>query len=477
MLLQILQPELESPANADAAQGADGERDPGDKITVITRRIVPALRQYSTWLVANATIIVMTGGASSTNVHIKEMWKMYADVLTRLINFFPVTKLPKTPYLLEEDEMTLGFKPLRDQILAPRCTLYTDDTKKLKPRMNDPGVERSHPNLEMLGRVFDILLCGVEINSNDEYPIMYDAQSEVFTYLEEGIPVASPINSQVPNASSQQQYTSSDLGVSEVAQSHGRRPAPDESVAASDSNQTMDTDMYNMVDSLVEPSKAQAPIGNDTSYGMHSATANEIYATAMATSNGLYPRQGTPKILPSLPGFSNSPFTPQPNELQAPSPDRPTTARQQFSPRPAASADPRTTPASPNTPIGYGSSSRGSWGTAAGGSGSGSGQEVRPVNQMLQEAMTSQYMPGSGMSSAFPDSSSLYASHSPHFESRLKNGTRNMTVPTTNGNKSTVYSAGSDYDRRTMLQSSLWNGSQPIWAAGSAETPPGGQGG
>jgi hypothetical protein len=49
-------------------------------------------------------------------------------------------------------------------------------------------------------------------------------------------------------------------------------------------------------------------------------------------------------------------------------------------------------------------------------------------------------------------------------------------LPLTKGHNSTVYSGASDFDKTTMLQSSLYDGSQPAWG-GYVATPPGGQGG
>jgi hypothetical protein len=79
-------------------------------------------------------------------------------------------------------------------------------------------------------------------------------------------------------------------------------------------------------------------------------------------------------------------------------------------------------------------------------------------------------------SSAFSDSSSIYANHTPHLQSRAVGGQLRAVLPLTNGHNSTVYPGASDFDKTTMLQSSLYDGSHPAWG-GYVATPPGGQGG
>jgi hypothetical protein len=149
MLLQLLQPELAGPSDDDDAPDVTGREKEGDadSITAVTRRILPALRQYSTWLVSRAEIINGQKGNAQLNVHIKEMWSMYCSTLSLLVITFPPEKLSEIEYLLEEDSATVGMKPLRNSELS---RLHTNENGQLKPRISDPGVERSHPNLEMV---------------------------------------------------------------------------------------------------------------------------------------------------------------------------------------------------------------------------------------------------------------------------------------------------------------------------------------
>ena len=156
MLLQLLEPELAGSRDEDAPD-VTGRLKKGntESITAVTRRILPALRQYSTWLVSRAEIITAQKSNFLLNVHIKEMWSMYCSTLSLLVLAFPPENLSEVDYLLEEDAATVGLKPLRDSEL---CKLYTDEEGHLKPRISDPGVQRSHPNLEMVSTCYEILL-------------------------------------------------------------------------------------------------------------------------------------------------------------------------------------------------------------------------------------------------------------------------------------------------------------------------------
>jgi hypothetical protein len=151
-LLQILLVELERFAGEDSSNSSKDSKNGPDKVTVVARRILPALRHYSSWLLTTSDFLISPKEEqdSSLTIQIQEFWKIYAGTLTLLASTFDIVHLPEIDYLLEEDEESLGFAPL-DQAATSRRYVGMGD--KLKPRMNDPGVERSHPNIEMLYRI------------------------------------------------------------------------------------------------------------------------------------------------------------------------------------------------------------------------------------------------------------------------------------------------------------------------------------
>jgi hypothetical protein len=479
VLLRTLQPELEDPVTGEdlpnSTAGAQSNRC-RDKITVITRRLLPAIRQYSIWLVSETDILVATHPAS-VSLYIKELWKMYADVLTGLINLFPVGELPYLNYLLEEDQTTVGFKPLRGPKQNSNCDLYIDGEGKMKPRNTDQGVERSHPNIEMQARVRDILLCGLALAMRDDCPIALDRVSSKFAYVEEGVQHVSPITSHAAEGSATSHtsttHASSGFTIPDFALQQQEQSVPEGSVAASDSQQSMDTEMHRMVDDLLEPSNGLYTASNETSYGMTSHTANEIFAPINTNLQHLH--QSTPKMLPSLPTIWSSPFTPQPNELQPKSPDRPTTARQ-LSPLQLSTPQQQLEAATAlDRMTGY-DSSKNSWGRKS--FRPQDSQMSQPVNSLLQQSLAQQYRPASISSSTFTDSSSIYANSTPRRLENQRGGgaLRTAQGSAVNGNNTTFYAGASDFDRNTMLQSSLWNGSEPGLPS-YTQTPPGGQGG
>ena len=483
MLLQVLLPELEDPASGEELpNGTPRSVRPSEKITAIASRIFPALRQYSVWLASGSGLLLGSSGVTAIQVHVKEMWKMYADVLTRLANFFPVADLASVNYLLEEDESTVGFLPLRNPNLAPECDLFLNDEGKLKPRITDLAAKQELPHIEMQARVRSILLCGLHLQLQDAIPVVFSNAngSPEFVFVEEGLSLTSPIHVQGSNSSctnssgrtngtnGMHDKTNGKHGTPETT-TNGSDEVRDESVAASDT-QSMDTDMNRMVDSLLEPSSSGSKdtASNETSYGMHSATANEVFAPM--GSNGFERLQSTPKMLPSLPGFYNSAFTPQPNELQPHSPNRPLTARQ-LSPLSLQSHEQRIQAAIAldHFASGYGrtQNTEFSWGRPT--PRPLSHPISQPVNQLWQESIAHQYMPSSG----FSESSSIYVNNTP-YQHPAPGGPHRNGVTAFDVN-STIYPGGTDFDKDIMLQSSLYNGSQS--ASGYIQTPPGGQGG
>lgn len=162
-LLQVLQPELERFANEEDVMDESSPRSPNgsDRITAVARRVLPGLRHYSSWLISNTAFLLAQVGDTSLTVQIKEMWKIYANTLTLLAATFPVSALPSVDYLLEEDEDTLGFKPFNNDRTKRRY--FSPDDEKPKLKWHGSGVERHHPNVEMLGRVRDFLTDGLEL--------------------------------------------------------------------------------------------------------------------------------------------------------------------------------------------------------------------------------------------------------------------------------------------------------------------------
>lgn len=162
----MLLPELERFVGGDIQSNGIARNSGPAKMTAVTRRVLPALRQYSSWLLSNAEILVAQVGDNVLNVQIRELWKIYATALTLLTSTFSVADLPQVQYLLDEDEDTIGFKPLDNEITKGRFYDGVDPAVQ-KAKYHDKGMQRHHPNVEMLGRVRDLLTDGMIQHSDD----------------------------------------------------------------------------------------------------------------------------------------------------------------------------------------------------------------------------------------------------------------------------------------------------------------------
>lgn len=139
------------------------------KITAAVRRILPALRHYSSWLTCNADILLRYLDQSGLGDLINVFFGLYASTMTLLASTFHPDSLPLIEYLLEEDEDTIAFKPLREH---DRSHYLEQSSGTLKQKFHTYGVERHHPNVEMLGRVRDLLADAVALAVRDVGPMV-----------------------------------------------------------------------------------------------------------------------------------------------------------------------------------------------------------------------------------------------------------------------------------------------------------------
>ncbi|KAF2194852.1 hypothetical protein K469DRAFT_136357 [Zopfia rhizophila CBS 207.26] len=349
-LLQVLQPELERLTEGDDVTNQNDDRVPqlSDKITIVARRILPGLRLYSTWFTRFWHVLNANIADTLTTVEVQELWKAYAATLTLLASTFPAHELPKDEYMLEEDAESIGFQPLI--VDATRKMWYIDDGDVLKPKWSD--LERNHPNIEMLMRIRDLLIDGLNLTQNPEAPLDLDGLR--FIYREAGLPselLASPNNRPDGSPVIPPEHMDFPLFPQDT-------PLPDDqkshSVAAhSESASTAlakDSAMNRMVDDLVGPDDGLDPLPEedenipptppeqtfedsmmvkDTSYGVQSypkpvgSPATPVFATPMnrvASSSSI--RQ--PANLPSLPdGQYNGNSIWNPNYNGTPGPSSP----------------------------------------------------------------------------------------------------------------------------------------------------------
>ncbi|KAJ8124316.1 hypothetical protein O1611_g9325 [Lasiodiplodia mahajangana] len=313
-------------------------------------KLLPLFRFYLAWsYVTRADLLEYQ---EYLEPHIKDVYRLLADVLTSLNVYIDLTiETVPSKYLLSEDTEAQGLRSLSDRKLPlflhieeERTAIPPKRVKTRKPAQNVFG-RRFKQETELVWRVRDIICCGVFLAGSAKFPLALTTQtshgrdietwtfvdgatslssneaslSRVLKKLNFGDTKGSPENSteqqmnqpQIesarngslstleddPKANASQQDKSSNKGKAKVE--YPSRP----STNYQDSDLCEDSEMIKMVNKLLDPVdddvRPQSSLAQtEPSYGMHSSTANEIFGN-METS----PIQPSPvsKTIPNLP--------------------------------------------------------------------------------------------------------------------------------------------------------------------------------
>ncbi|KZT59281.1 hypothetical protein CALCODRAFT_493839 [Calocera cornea HHB12733] len=136
----------------------DNEKNAAARISAVLRRVLPALRVSSRWMVSRFAC-ASPSGLSNTN-HLPSfpaLWVSYVRLMDALSVAFPASILPKPNQVLEEDILTHGFLPLSS----------AEALDNAGPSLAD----NPHPNEEHLMRIADLLLDAETIASVEHSPI------------------------------------------------------------------------------------------------------------------------------------------------------------------------------------------------------------------------------------------------------------------------------------------------------------------
>lgn len=143
------------------------------RLTETSRRLVPALRLYTSWLLPMVRLLDGISSEESLRPVLETMWHLYARTLDLIAITFPIWDLddvPNVEYMLEEDADSVGFLPLMDA--RTNQIWYDSHTGSYKPRFSDQRVSRATGAVEMLTRVKDFLTSGLFLaNDDDDAPI------------------------------------------------------------------------------------------------------------------------------------------------------------------------------------------------------------------------------------------------------------------------------------------------------------------
>jgi hypothetical protein len=170
-LLRVLVAELQRIQKLIQSSEMEGT----DKLTPMVRCLLPVLRQYSSWLLAEIPFLVILDSkaqdtkAPSVQSNLagitQDLWKVYVDALAALATTYPVKGGKRINYLLAEDEETIAFKPFADDLVRTR---YLNEAGEIKARSTNPLIIKEEPAEEMLHRVRQIVKDGVNIA---KYPV------------------------------------------------------------------------------------------------------------------------------------------------------------------------------------------------------------------------------------------------------------------------------------------------------------------
>ncbi|KAK5122608.1 hypothetical protein LTR85_003871 [Meristemomyces frigidus] len=143
------------------------EDDPATKLTRTVRRILPALRVYSAWLLPNVQIIAGLASDATLKDVITAFWQAYTRAIGLVAdeNAFGIWVLDefRASYMLEEDTETLEYKPVQNEWTKVWRNWRKKDTDTLKARFSDRDVVRMSVDEEMLARLMGMLDDGMHL--------------------------------------------------------------------------------------------------------------------------------------------------------------------------------------------------------------------------------------------------------------------------------------------------------------------------
>ncbi|KAI3337171.1 hypothetical protein HD806DRAFT_518109 [Xylariaceae sp. AK1471] len=310
------------------------------------RKLLPPFRLYLAWTYVTRADLVQY--QDYLEPHIKEVYRLLADVLTSLNLYIdPTMGTVSSKYLLPEDTEAQGLRPLNDRRLPLFLRMEeqrnSNPPKRIKTRKPQQIVfgRQFKEDTEAVWRIRDIICCGVFLAGSAKFPIALTSQNrpgrdtEAWVFVDgASVPMSSdeaslshllrklhfgdfksslekPTEPEVNKL--QTENTANDyipiletlqkasMSRSDNMSNKGKSPARP-STAYLDSDLSEDSEMINMVNKLLDPVDDVRPQSGqaqtDPSYGMHSSTANEIFGNLEASSTQPSPLS---RAIPSLP--------------------------------------------------------------------------------------------------------------------------------------------------------------------------------
>ncbi|KAJ3565623.1 hypothetical protein NPX13_g7438 [Xylaria arbuscula] len=311
-------------------------------------KLLPLFRLYISWSYVTRADLVQF--QEYLEPYIKELYRLLPDIFTIFNRYIDITKdTVSSKYLLPEDIEAQGLRPLTDKKLPLFLHVvehHRSDGPKLvktrKPQQNLVG-HQYKPETEAVWRIRDIMCCGVFLAGSAKFPLVLVADTidgrDVLSWVfVDGTTTVSSDEASLSRLLKQLNFTDIKVGGESIVEQERKQQslkAKDTSNATSenvrkasvpqldntsssgkgkeiisdkpstdylDSDLSRDSDMLNMVNNLVDSADQIHPYSSqaraDSSYGMHSATANEIFANL--DSSPVQPSAAS-KAIPRLP--------------------------------------------------------------------------------------------------------------------------------------------------------------------------------
>lgn len=198
VLFEVGAAQLATPPPSDAS-----ENDLAPRITAIFRRMLPALRVTSKWMVGNASYIIKVFSAASPEADMNDtkggeiedaehggialFFIRFTEFYTALGKIFPFEKLPRLEAPLDEDVDLRGFLPLRGKMIgddigdgrgqatlssaAEGATKQKGDKARSGAYAPTKAAEKVHPNEEQLMRIWDLLADAKALVKVKDFPV------------------------------------------------------------------------------------------------------------------------------------------------------------------------------------------------------------------------------------------------------------------------------------------------------------------
>jgi hypothetical protein len=353
VLLQ-LQPELlelvdhmKSATESSKASTVTSSTKDGSQFSALISDALPLLRVYMTWLCKYRTDIVQF--EPHLRPHVEQMYESLSTVLSSLFEVLRLNpRMHPVPYLFPEDMEALGLKALSGPAIPPACLLGNDPiTRTPKSRPEEAGKQEFALDDISFTRALDITTCGFVLADDQEFPLAITetrttdghflvkvaylgranppspaaAATQVDTIYASRAPavaglaavlgvqqtsgVAAGTLTEPALSAKTPTYAGAAKGFAEALTLHGEQQlspftkptgsvCPPQLVEEANYAVDHDTRMNDLVNGLVEPSESdvtEAVQGqNESSYGMHTATARDVFGSAVpSTSPGMTP--------------------------------------------------------------------------------------------------------------------------------------------------------------------------------------------